>query len=277
MILLKLILLIFPYLTFANEIKNTDTIVNETDKDMLCITYYPSVYTKKTIDSQIKTILTEPSEEVIKIIQPGQSYQKKREGNLNCFNELVYIKSRKNNNIEISNSRTLESHLVNHNVYDITMYEGKDRDYVESNFGIAQSCGNYKNGKYCNQAFGLDIYYDKDDKVKSIYMHANAVKNGKLPFKPESIYKLRNNEGPLGLWVIDNYKKIFSKKPTYSSNNIIMWTDLSKNIKQVSIIPKNGYFKLSRTMKNNSNLFTNGWNDSEDAIDYIQSVEVEYR
>lgn len=277
MLLIKFIILVLPFLTFADQIENSDTIVNTTDKNMLCVAYYPSVYAERTIDSQTKNLLIEPREEIIEIIKPGESYKKKREGNLNCFNELVYIKSREKNNIEISNNRTLQSHLANHNVYDITMYEDKDRDYVEKHFGIAQACGSYKGGKYCNQTFGLDIYYDQDDKVKSIYMYGNTVKNGKLPFEAESIFKLRNNEGPLGLWVIDNYKKLFSKKTSYSSNNIIMWTDLSKHIKQVSIIPKNGYFQLSRTMKNNDNLFKNGWNDSEDAIDYIQSIEVEYR
>lgn len=273
----RLIFLILPIFVSANQIENSDTIVNTTNKNMLCVAYYPSIYAEKKTHTQTRNLLITPHEEIVKIIKPGESYKKKREGHLNCFNEFVYVKSRKKNNIEISNNRTLQSHLVNHNVYDITMYENKDRDYVEKEFGIAQSCGNYKNGKYCNQTFGLDIYYDKDDKVKSIYMYGNTVKNGKLPFKPESIYKLRNNEGPLGLWIIDNYKKIFSKKPTYSSNSIIMWTDLSEHIKQVSVIPKNGHFQLSRTIKNNYNLFKDGWNNSEDAIDYIQSIEVEYR
>lgn len=274
---MKWMLLILPIFAFANTIEKSDTITNTTNRDMLCIAQYPSVYGEKEVNGQKRRIEIEQREEVIKTIKPGQSFKKKRKGYLNCFNETIYIKSRESNDIEVSNKYTIESHVNNHNTYDLTIYEGKNLEYVGKNLGIAQTCGSYKGGKYCNQAFGLDIFYDKHNNVKNIYLYGNALGNGKLPFKPESIFKLRNNEGPLGLWVRDNYKKLFSKKPSYYSKNLIIWTNLSKHIKQVSMTPKNGYFKLSNKIKNKHNLFKDGWTDSEEAIDYIQAIEVEYQ
>lgn len=274
---MKWILLILPIFAFANVIEKNDTITNKTNIDMLCVAQYPSVYGEKDVNGQKRQIEIEQREEVIKTIKPGKSFKKKRKGYLNCFNETVYIKSREANDIEVSNKYAIESHVNNHNSYDLTTYEGKNLAYVGKNLGIPQACGSYKGGKYCNHAFGLDIFYDTNNNVKNIYLYGNTVGNGKLPFKPESIFKLRNNEGPLGLWVRDNYKKLFSKKPSYYSKNLIVWTNPSKYIKQVSMTPKNGYFKLSRKMKNKSNLFKDGWTDSETALDYIQAIEVEYK
>ncbi len=82
---------------------------------------------------------------------------------------------------------------------------------------------------------------------------------------------------PLGLWVKKSYKKLFSKKPTLHTKNIIMWENPSKYIKRVIMTPKNGYYKFSHKIKNGSNLFRNGRKISEEANDYVGAIEIQYR
>ena len=275
---LKRLLFMLSILTFANATEQTDTIVNTTNSDMLCVARYPSIYDIKEINGRKRRTIIAPREEVTAILKPGERFKKKREGYAYCFNKTMYIKSRNSNRMEVSNEHNIKAFLTNHDTYDLTVYEGKTREDVDKTLGIPKACGKYKDGEYCNQAFGLDIFYDKNNKVKNIYLYGNTVHRGKLPFKPESILKLRNNEGPLGLWVQKNYKKLFSKKPSHYSKNLIVWTDLTEHIKQVTITPKNGHFERSRKMKNGYNLFRNDWSESGEApVDYIQAIEVEYR
>jgi hypothetical protein len=244
---------------------------------MLCIEKYPAIYEEKLVNAHKQRLETMPKEERISTLQPKHSLRKRREGYLYCFNELDYVKSRQRNDIERSNQYTLKSHVNNHNRYDITLYQGKDRSFVEHTFGIAQSCAPYKDGEYCNHGFGLDIYYDKTQDVNTIFLYGNTVARGTLPFEPASMLKLRNNEGPLGLWVQKHYKKLFSKKPDLHSQNLMRWKHPTKGIKQVIVTAKNGHYELSRTFKNGHNLFRDGWKDSEKPLDYIQAIEIQYK
>ncbi len=255
----------------ANEL--SDTITNNTKVDMLCVESYPSVY-KKEGQKNVKVF---DSEKYINTLKPNKSIKKKREGTLNCYNEFKDITSSKDNRIFQTNERTIESHLISHNKYNLTLYENKTRDFVEKNFGIAQRCAPYKDGKYCNYGYGLDILFDTHNKVKTLYLYENTVHRGELPFEPESILKLYSNSKPLGLWVVKDYKKLFSKKPTLKTNSLIMWENLSKHIKRVTMIPKNGYYPLSYTVKDGHNLYKNGYEDSAKPMDYVQAIQVEYR
>ena len=261
----------------ANAAEISDTITNNTAKAMLCIEKYPAIYEEKVMNGQKRRVETMPREEHISTLQPKKSLRKKREGYFYCFNELDYVKSRKQNSIEHSNQYTIKSHVNNHNRYDLTLYQGKDRNFVEHTFGIARSCAPFKDGEYCNHGFGLDIYYDKKQDVNTIFLYGNTVNNGKLPFEPASLLKLQNNEGPLGLWVQKHYKKLFSKKPDFRSQNVMSWKRPSKGIKRVIVTAKNGHFELSHTFKDGHNLFRDGWKDSEIPKDYIQAIEVQYK
>ena len=256
--------------------KLSDTITNNTKVDMLCVETYPSIYEQKEVKGIKKRVKVLDDEKYIKTLKPNKSIKKKREGNLNCYNEFKEITSSKDNRVFQTNERTLPSHLIKHNKYNLTLYENKTRDFVEKNFGIAQRCAPYKKGEYCNHGYGLDIAYDKNKKVKTIYLYKNTVNRGNLPFKEESILKLYTNSKPLGLWVVKDYKKLFSKKPTISTTSLIMWENLTKHIKRVTMIPKNGYFKLSYKMKDGHNLFKNGYEDSEQPMDYVGSIQIEY-
>jgi len=260
---------------YANEV--SDTITNNTNEDMLCVESYPSVYEKKDVNGKQKRVKVLDDEKYIKTLKPNKSIKKKREGNLNCYNEFKDITSPKDNRIFQTNERTIESHLISHNKYNLTLYENKTRDFVEKNFGIAQRCAPYQKGEYCNFGYGLDIFFNENKKVKTIYLYENTVNRGKLAFKEESILKLYTNSKPLGLWVVKDYKKLFSKKPAISTTNLIMWENLTKHIKRVTVIPKNGYFKLSYKMKDGHSLFKNGYEDSEEPMDYIGSIQIFYK
>jgi hypothetical protein len=274
---MKWLFLLIPLLSLASGVKTSDTIINDTNKEMLCVASYPSVYGEQEINGQKRNVELEPKKEIIATLQPGEAFKKERAGLLKCYNELSKIESFEKNNIQRTNQYSLQSHINNHNKYDITQYEGKDRDFVEKTFGIAQACSFYKDGEYCNHGFGLDIIYDNKNKVQAILFYDNTLARGMLPFEPESILKLRSNTEPLGLWIVQNYKKLFSKKPSVQTKNLIMWENLSKHIKRVIMTPKRGHFELSRTVKNGRNLFRDGRNDSEKAQEYIQAIEIHYQ
>lgn len=272
---MKWIFLIVPLLCMAAE--KGDSIKNNTAKEMLCIAQYSSIYGEKEINGQKRSIEIEPAKEVIKIIQPNESFKKERQVHVNCYNELGYIKSFESGSIETSNENTLKSHLGWHNRYDLTQYENKTIYDVGKVLGIAQKCGNYGDNLYCNQGFGLDILYDENKRVKSIFLYGTALHNNKLPFKADSIFQIRNSEGPIGLWVLKNYQKLFSQKPIIESKNLIMWENLTPHVERVIMTPQNGYFELSTTVKNNANLFRDHWKDTDKATDYLQAIEIQYR
>ncbi|MEJ2436519.1 MAG: hypothetical protein P8Y49_01405 [Sulfurovaceae bacterium] len=278
---MKWTILLISIFSIASAVETSDAIKNQTDKDMICIATYPSVYTEKIVDGKKRNVQTYPPEEVIKTIKPNQVFKKTREGFLVCYNEVTEISSSKENNIQRINAQinpeALKSHLSWHNRFNLTKYENKTRDDVEKEFGIAQRCAAYKQGQYCNYAFGLDIYFNQDKKIKSVFLYGNTVNNGKLPFEAASIYKLRNNSKPMGLWVQKSYKKLFKDKPTINTNSLIMWSNPSKYIEKVIMTAKNGHFEISRNFKNGKNLFKNGWKDSDEAIDFVNTIEVKYK
>lgn len=240
-----------------------DTLKNETAKDMICVATYKSVY-----------------EEVVQILKPNKSFKKARQGSLVCYNEEAEISSYDNNTTKKINSQVnveaFKSYLSWQNRFNLTKYENKTRDDVEKEFGIAQRCASYKKGKYCNYAFGLDIYFDQAKKVKKVFLYGNTVNNGKLPFETASIFKLRNNSKPMGLWIQESYKKLFKKEPNLKTNNVIIWNNPSAHIEQVVMTSKNGHFEISRSFKDGENLFRNGRKDSKKAVDYVNAIEVIY-
>jgi len=274
---MKWIFILFSVFSVASGAETSDTITNKTNKEMLCVATYPSIYGEKEVNGQKRRVELQAKKEVIKTIQPNQAFKKERTGFLKCYNELSKVESFEKNNIQRTNQYSLRSHVSSHNKYDITLYEGKNREFVDRTVGIAQRCSPYKKGQYCNYGFGLDIIYDQKDNVKTVLFYDNTVKRGKLPFKPESIMQLYSNSEPLGLWVKKNYKKLFSKKPSVHTQNLIMWENLSKHIKRVIMTPQKGYFELSHTMKNGHNLFRDGWKDSKKAQEYVQAIEIQYQ
>jgi len=276
-----IILLLVFTLSLANATETSNIIKNETTKDMICVATYQSVYAEKTVDGKKRRVQTHPQEEVIKILKPNQSFEKKREGFLVCYNEVTEISSFKKNNIQRINAQineeALKSHISWHNRFNLTKYENKTRDDIEKEFGMAQRCASYKQGQYCNYAFGLDVYFDQNKKVKKVLLYGNTVNNGKLAFESSSIFKLRNNSKPMGLWVQKSYKELFRNKPTVKTNNLIMWSNPSKYIEQVIMTSKNGHFEISRSFKNGKTLFKNAWKDSETAVDFVNAIEVIYK
>lgn len=278
---MKWLILIVSILSITNAADISDTISNQTTKDMICVATYQSLYKEKIIDGKKKSIQISPKEEIIKILKPNKSFKKLRKGSVVCYNEIVKISSFQNNRIEVINAQTrpeaFKSYISWQNRFDLTKYENKTRNDIEQEFGIAQRCASYKQGEYCNFAFGLDVFFDKNKKVKKVFLYGNTVNNGKLPFEANSILRLKNNAQPMGLWVQKSYYKLFKKTPTLQTKNLIMWNNPSKYIKHVIMTSKNGHFEISRTIKNGKNLFRKGWQDSEKAIDFVNAIEVIYR
>ncbi len=269
--------ILLSFCTLASAEKISDTITNTSDRDMLCVADYPAIYEKKKINGTVRFTRVKDKEERIKIIHPSQSFKKERKGFLVCYNELGKISSDPKNRIEKSNKYTLESYLTFQNEYDIFLYQGKDLNFTSHHFGIPQRCAPYKGGRYCDQGFGLDVIYGRDEKVKTVLLYDAAVNRGTLPFEPDSILHLRSNNLPLGLWIQKKYKKHFSKKPSVHTKNLIMWENLTPHIKRVIMTPKNGHYELGYTVKNGHNSFVDVKKGTEEPRDYLQAVEVQYQ
>lgn len=274
-LILNKILIFFAFLlcsksVIADEIKNT------TKKPMRCVAVYPTEFNERMVNGKRKVEKINDREENVFILNPTENTSKKRQGTLSCYNQFSYIISYKTDKIEVYDDSNLDSFLNRHNKYDITLYQGKDRDYVDTNFGLAQRCALFNGGEYCNQGFGLDIIYDKSNKVRSILLYGLAVNNGELPFKPESLYKLKSNTEPLGLWIVEHYKEIVDTPATVHTQNLMMWENPAQGIKRITVTPKLGYLKLSHNSINGYSLYREAGKDLEQGMDYIRAIEVEY-
>ncbi|GEM_PF-2551487 len=258
----------------------SNTLSNSTKTDMICIARYPSEYKTKFVNGQKRFIQVYPREERITILKPGASITKARKGTLKCYNQYVKLSSDTRNHIDIidaqHNPYALESHRSWFERYDLTRYERKTRSDIAKVFGIPQRCAPYKKGQYCNIGFGLDVYFDENNRVRKLFLYGNTVNGGKLPFEPHSILKLRNNRDPLGLWVQKSYKKLFTKAPDFVTECVIIWDQPNTIIKRVIMTAKNCHFKLSYKIKDGHNLYADDRNLSRTPKDYLNAVEVEY-
>lgn len=246
---------------------------NHTTSDMLCVETYLDLY--KMING--KRTLISKKEENISTLKPNQTIKRKRDGQIICYNKLAHINLYHNHKKpEISNEYTQKTFLANIKQFDITTYENKDRDFNDKNLGISQKCAPFQDGMYCENTYGLDVFYDKNSKIKKLIFYGNIVDT--LEFKPKSIYKMKSSSIPLAFWVAEKYKKIFSKKPSLVTQNLILWENLTRYIKYVIITPQNGHYKLSNKIDGRYNFFQNGWNNlSKIPKDFIKTIEVHYR
>lgn len=273
---MKWLLIVIQIVIFSKSVVAND-ITNKTASPMRCVANYPREYKETLIKGIKKRTKVKNEKEVISELLPGQTASKERIGTLTCYNEFAKISSFKDGSLQQTNKRSLQSHLAHHNMYDISLYQGKDRDFVEKNFTIAQRCSPIPNGEYCNHSSGLDIIYDDNNRINSVLLYGSTVQNGRLPFQPESLLQLRSNRKPLGFWVIKNYQRIFNNPPSVWSHNLMLWENPTKNITKIIVTSKNGYFNVSRTRANGRNLFLDGYNEVETGKDYIQAIEVQYK
>lgn len=265
--LMKNILLAILLLHVLSTASQAQELLNETSEPMLCIASYPTKYAKEEIHGIMQRVQVQKHEEIIKVIQPNESFVRSREGFINCYNELTKISSRSNQSVQRTNERTLNAHITRHEMFDISSYANENREFVDAKYGISQQCREYKNGQYCKKSNGLDIFFNKDERVEKIIIYGNALKNGQLPFEPESFNKIQAQNEPLGLWVSKKNRKILSKKPTIQSSNVIVWKNPTKLIKKIVMTPKNGFLNFNRYRPENKDIKLQ---------DYLQAIEIEY-
>lgn len=264
---MKNILLPFSVLYVLITTLQAQELLNETSQPMLCIATYPTKYAQEEIHGIIQRVQVQQHEEIIKVIQPNESFVRSREGIINCYNELMKISSRNEQSVQRTNERTLNAHVTRHEMFDISSYANENRDFVDTKYGISQQCKEYKNGQYCKKSNGLDIFFNKDERVEKIFIYGYALKNGQLTFEPESFNKIQAQNEPLGLWVSKKNHKILSKKPTIQSNNVIVWENPTKQIRKIVMTPKNGFLNFNRYIPANKDIKLQ---------DYLQAIEIEY-
>ncbi len=265
--MIKKILLLNLLLHLNLAAVTTQEIVNETSKPMLCIGSYPRQYKEEEIYGILQRVQTQKHEEIIKVIQPNESFLSDREGHVKCYNELMKI-THSNRSLQKTDERTLHSHIIQHEMFDISSYANENRTFVDTKYGISQQCQAYQNGQYCKKANGLDIFFNKDERVEKIFLYGNALKNGQLPFIPESFNKIQVHNEPLGLWVSSKNRKLVSKKPSLQSSNVIIWENPSKDIKKIVMTPKNGFLNFNRFGRHQGKI--------TQLQEYLQAIEIEY-
>ena len=88
-------LLLFILLLFSQQ-----NIMNETDKPMLCIVSYPSVYELETIHGIEQKVQVKRQESFTRILKVDEALIRQRDGSIVCYNEIERISSYKNGSIK---------------------------------------------------------------------------------------------------------------------------------------------------------------------------------
>lgn len=244
-------------------------ITNDTNKSMLCSITYNAQYAKEEIHGIMQRVQTQQQENIVKILAPQQSFERKHDGLIKCYNEEMKITTYNENSFEKTNERTLPSHIINHTMFDILSYVNEDRAFVDEAYGISHTCQKYKNGEYCKKANGLDIFFNAEGRVSKLFIYGNALKNGQLRFEKESFNKIITNGEPLGLWVSDKNKMIIKNKPDIQTSNVMIWNKPVPFIKRVVMTAKNGYLQIH----------PRGYQQKEEVqepYDTLEAIEIEF-
>ncbi|WP_321779493.1 hypothetical protein [Sulfurimonas sp.] len=268
---MKYLLLLFALsaMIFAD-----DTIVNDTNEPMLCRVSYPAVFEQEVIHGIQQRIQVEKQESFMKILKPGKTLVKKRDGNIVCYNKLQKISIYNKGNVQKLEGKRLESFIKNHELFDIASYINENKQFIDAKYGVSNQCQPYKGGKYCKRINGLDIFYNKEGRVKKLFIYDRALVSSKgkpSPFEVNSFYKIKIGSEPLGLWVSDKNKKLIKSKPSFESDNVIIWEKPIKGIKQIVLTAKNGHINIYGNRYNRRNK-----NKKVVLQDYLQAIEVEY-
>lgn len=244
-------------------------LTNDTNKPMLCSITYNAKYAEEEIHGIIQRVQTQQQENIVKILAPQQSFERKQDGLIKCYNEEMKITSYNENSLQKTNEKTLSSHIINHTMFDISSYVNEDRAFVDAAYGISRKCQKYKDGEYCDKAVGLDIFFNAEGRVSKLFIYGNALKNGQLPFEKDSFNKIMTNGEVLGLWVSDKNKMIIKNKPDIQTSNVMIWNKPVPFIKRVVMTAKNGYLNIHR----------HGYGQKEEvqeAYDTLQAIEIEF-
>lgn len=224
-----------------NTLLLSEKITNETSEPMLCQINYPALYERELIHNIEQRVMVQEKEEFTLLLQPKRSFEKRRKGNVTCFNSLEKV-SAYNNGTRTDSSRAFERFKKEQEVFDIGMYANENREFVEAKFGIHRRCTPLDKGEYCQLRNGLDIVYTKRGRVKKIFIYGQALYN--LDFKAASFNKIKAGRDPLGLWIAKKNRKLISTKPTFQSSNAIIWKKPHKYIKSIVLTAKNGHLNL---------------------------------
>lgn len=257
-------------LLFMLCLYSSDEITNETSKAMLCNINYQAKYELEVIHGIKQRVQTQQEKSNIVILQPGESIVGKKNGKIKCYNELKSFFLNKNLEGTEVESKRFERFKKSHEVFDITSYINEDKKFIEAKYGISNQCKKYKDGEYCKRVNGLDIFYNKNERVKKIFLYGYPLfeKKVNLPFEIDSFNKIRVNNEPLGLWISKKNSKLIKSKPTFQSSNAIIWENPANGIAKIVMTPKNGYININRYSRMNMG--------EEKLQDFLQSIEIEF-
>ncbi|MDD2828119.1 MAG: hypothetical protein PHW18_00940 [Sulfuricurvum sp.] len=247
---------------------DTEQIRNDTAEPMLCNAFYGAEFKEEELYGIKQRIQVKQELRITKILDQGSVFKREGNGLIKCYNSKAKIESYDGRSMRISDENALESHRMNHEMFDISSYANADRAFVENRYGISQKCQPYKGEEYCKKANGLDILYDTNGRVSKLFIYGNAVNNGELPFEPESLNKLYVNDEPLGLWVTKKNSELINKKPTLQTDSVILWENPAPSIERIIMTPQNGY-KGGMSYRHNQGV--------ELMEDRLRSIEIIYK
>lgn len=255
-------------LVVLNTILTAEKITNTTKEPMLCQINYPAIYEKELIHNIEQRVMIQEREEYSFLLEPNKSFDKLRQGSVECFNSLEKI-SVFNNGIRTDTGSSFEHFKKEQEVFDIGQYINENRAYVEAKYGIHRKCTSFDKDEYCQVRNGLDILYTTTGRVKKVFIYGQALYN--LDFKASSFYSMKAGRNPLGLWIAKKNKKLISKTPTFQSKNVIVWTNPHKYIKSIVLTAKNGHLNLY------SNLTKKQDQNKQTPNDQLGAIEITYK
>ncbi|WP_310441979.1 hypothetical protein [Sulfurimonas sp.] len=265
--------LLFFTLIFNTLLFSEDEIINDTDKQMLCVVSYPAKYEQEIIHGIDQRVQVQKEDSFTTILQPNETLLRKTDGNVICYNELTRISAYKDRVNKQTDINSLDQHLKNHEIFDINSYINENREFIEAKYGtgMENQCKNYKDGEYCTLRNGLDILYNKEGRVKKIFIYGSSLfeLKGNLALEADSFSKIRANNEPLGLWISEKNKKIIKSKPSFESDNVILWKNPSNGIQSIVMTSKDGHMAINGYSRGNINKEVNLQN-------YLQAIEIEY-
>jgi len=267
---MRYVFCIFFFINALLQANTAQSISNTSSKEMLCLISYPAVNAYEIIHDINQSVRVHPQLQESKVLKVNEILTPKRQANITCYNEFLKINMHANGRIQESNSRSLDMHVKNHELFDITSYINENKSFIDAKYGNNQKCTAYQDGQYCQRYTGLDVLYRKDERVKKIFIYGRALNafRNKSAFGVDSFNQLNADNLPLGLWVSDKNKKLIKNKPSFISSNTIIWKNPSKGIKNIVMIAQEGHLPINRYGPNKAK--------KTEPKDHLQAIEVEY-
>ena len=264
-ILFKILLVSALVVPFSYSEVISEIIKNDSKSPLLCVENKPAVYGEKEVKGISKKVKLSPATQTQTIVNPNDEYPVPSKGNVDCYNHQKSTIS-VNGIVSEESEKAIASRNMREKYFNPLIYRGMTRKTLTNALGIPQWCKSLINGEYCNLYFGVNVTFNDEGNLKSVYFDKGALSNLSPSFSMDSVYHLRNSSKPLMLETISIWKGLLFDPPLISSRSTIVWIDPIDGIK--NIILSANYRPPYRSQRDKDNINANN--------SKLQLIEVNY-